>query len=332
MRLLFIALFLNSSVLGWSNVFAVPASADDALAKTFSTKLQSQLDQCLQLLEQHYQDDPQFEFNIHSHCPSLAQQLAQKDFTNYLQQPLEDKLTAEQLMDLQSIVLTIHPNDTTAQPYGFDFQGLPALLDNTLELEKEQDLSLWKRFLNWLAGIFEKTEPQQPQWLKDWLANLSIPPWVAKAFYTGTVILLAILFLAIVVAEARAAGIRNWFKRRAHYIRTGETQTRSPQDAMLTWDAIFQLPDKDRILCSYHKLLYLLAAKNLIPRDSSLTNYELQTCLEKSLGGEQSAFRQLIRGVETTLYGDKAMDHDTVNTISRNAAQFADSLDAQRAG
>jgi len=332
MRLLFIALLSLSSVLGCRDVFAAPGSADNALAETFSTQLLSQLDQCLQRIDQHYQEDPQFEFDIHLHCPSLSQRLAQKDFAAYLQQPLDATLTVDQLMDLQSIVMTINDRNTAVQALQFDFQGLPELLDNTLVLEKEQDLSWWKRFLNWLAEVFEKTEPQQPDWLKDWLANLSIPPWVVKAFYTGTVILLAILLLAIVIVEVRAAGISNWFKRRAQRLRTDDTQTRTSHDAMLTWDAIFQLPDKDRILCSYNKLLYLLAAKNLIPRDSSLTNYELQTCLEKSLGGEQTVFRQLIRSVETTLYGDKAMDHDTVNTISRNTARFADSLGAHRPG
>jgi hypothetical protein len=332
MRLLFIAFLSISAVLGYENVCAATGSTDNPLAKTFSTELLNQLGHCLQGVERRYRDDPQFEFDIHRHCQSLAQHLAQEDFSPYLQQPLDDNLTVDQLMDLQSIGTTIHTSNAAVRTFKFDFQGLPELLGNTLVLEKEPDLSWWKRFLNWLAEFFEKTESQQPDWLKDWLTKLSIPAWAVKAFYTGTVILLAILLLALVIVEVRAAGISNWFKRRAQHLRAGDIQTRESHDAMLTWDAIFQLPDKDKILNSYNKLLYLLAVKNLIPRDSSLTNHELQACLEKSLGAEQSAFRQLVRGVETTLYGDKAMDHDTVSTISRNAAQFADSLEAQRAG
>ena len=329
MRLLFIVFFLSIGT-AWNcaQVFAAPPAKENALAKTFSNSLLSQLERCLQRVEQHYLDDPQFEFDIKLHCPPLAQRLTQKDFSAYLQPPLDEAQTVEQLMDLQSIVTTINA-PTAAQPYSFDFQGLPRLLDNTLVLEKENDMSRWERFLNWLAEFFEKTEPQQPQWLKDWLAKLSVPPWALKAFYTGAVIVLAILLLAIVIVEVRAAGISNWFKRRAQ-ASAGYTQTPQYYDAMLTWEAIFQLPDKDKILRSYNKLLHILIIKNLIPGDSSLTNHELQTCLENSLGGEQTVFRQLIRGVETTLYGDKAMDHDSVNAISRSTAQFAASLDTRK--
>jgi hypothetical protein len=331
MRLLFLALCLSVCVvLNGKNVFASTEASVNPAAKTFSPRLQNQLDLCLQRIEQYYLDDPQFEFDIHLHCQALAQLLSQHDFSAYLQQPLEHSLSIDQLMDLRSIAATINSANTASAGYPFDFRSLPTLLSNTLTLEKEPDLSWQKRFMNWLAEFFEKSEPKQPDWLKNWLTNLSIPAWVVKAFYTGMVIMLAILLLAIVIVEVRAAGVSNWFKRRSQSLRLSDTLSRESHDAMLTWDAILQLPAKDKILTSYKKLLHVLASNNLIPKDTSLTNHELQDCLEKSLGGEQPVFRQLIRGVETTLYGDKALDQDFLDKVSRSTAQFAGSLAARQ--
>ncbi|WP_455209621.1 hypothetical protein [Kaarinaea lacus] len=302
------------------------------MAKTFSTELHTQLDHCLARIEQRYRDELEFEFDIQNHCPSLAHTLARHEFSIYLQPPLEKNLTVEQLMDLLSIVATIHSNsgNTTSPAYRFDFHSLSEILNDTLIPEPEQDLSWWKRFLNWLAEYFDKTDSNQPDWLKDWLAKLSVPPWVVKTFYTGIVILLAILLLAIIIVEVRAAGISNWFKRRSQQFRYNKTHPEEAIEAMLTWEAILQLPAKEKILSSYKKLLYILASKNLIPADSSLTNYEIQTCLEKSLGSEQTVFRQLIRGVETTVYGDQALDHNEINEISHSAAHYANSLTTQQ--
>ena len=320
------------SALDCTSVYAAPSIPDDALTKTFSTQLLSQLDHCLQHIEHRYLEEPEFEFSIQRHCPLLAQTLSQEDFSTYVQPPLEKNLTVEQLLDLHSIATTINTtaSETIIHTRQFDFHGLAEILNNTLIPEQEQDLSWWQQFLNWLAEFFEKTDSQQPDWLKDWLAKLSIPPWVVKAFYTGMVILLTILFLAIVIVEVRAAGISNWFRRRSAQLRNNQPQRRQAAEAMLTWDAILQLPAKEKILSSYKKLLYLLANQNLIPKDSSLTNFEIQTYLEKSLGGEQAVFRQLICGVETTLYGDQALDYERIDKISRDAARYANSLPARQ--
>jgi hypothetical protein len=73
-----------------------------------------------------------------------------------------------------------------------------------------------------------------------------------------------------------------------------------------------------------------MANKNLIPKDSSLTNHEIQSRLETTLGGEQPVFRQLVRGVETTLYGDKALEPATLDNLIRSTAQFADTIAAHQ--
>jgi len=322
MRLFLLVCFC--SVFGCKSVGADIAP----LTQTFSSALHNALERCLQRVEHAYLDDPEFEFNLQTHCQALAQQLATKDLSPYIQQPLDRNLTLEQVMDLQSISATINTRHTTST-YGFDFQGLHSILDSTLVLEQERDLSMWRRFLNWLAGLFDKTENQQPDWLKEWLAKLSIPEGMTQALYTAMVILLSILFLAIVVAELRAAGIRNWLKRRSQRYQLGDTKPPDSPDAMLTWDAILRLPAREKILGSYNKLLHLLANKNLIPKDESLTNHELQTCLEKSLGGEQAVFRQLIRGVEATLYGDIPPDQNSIDQISRQTSRYAESLDSR---
>ena len=314
----------GSATFACATVFAKPAPPDNPLAHTFSAQMLTLLNHCLERTEKAYQDDPAFEFNLQEDCSTLARLLEREDFSAYLQQPLDNNLTVDQLMDLQSIGSTMAARHRAA--YGFDFNALPDILKNTLVPEPEKHLSWWKRFLNWLAEIFESGESRQPQWLKDWLSNLSIPAWFVQAFYTGAVIILAILLLSIVVVEVRAAGVSNWFKRRSRQLGLRDTQSGETPDVTLTWDAIFQLPDKERLLTSYHKLLHVLARNKLIPGDFSLTNYELQCCLEKSLGGEQPVFRQLVHSVEAALYGDKPMDHAAAERITRSTAQYADSL------
>jgi hypothetical protein len=144
------------------------------------------------------------------------------------------------------------------------------------------------------------------------------------------VILLAIFLLAIIVVEIRAAGVSNWFRRRSQRLNLRKSQPLDAQQAMLTWEAIAQLPSREKILTAYHKLLHTMANKNLIPKDSSLTNHEIQSRLETTLGGEQPVFRQLVRGVETTLYGDKALEPATLDNLIRSTAQFADTIAAHQ--
>ena len=300
------------------------------MANVFSGDLLNALDLCLQRIEERYQDDPQFEFSLQQHCQPLARLLAQQDFSAFLQQPLDNQLTVDHLLDLRSIASTINAPGAATSEYRFDLQSLPQILDNTLVLEKEPDVSWWQQFLNWLAEFFERNESAQPDWLKDWLSKLSIPAWFVEGFYMGTVILLAIMLLAIIVVEVRAAGVSNWFKRRSRQLGLHKSQIRRDQDALLTWEAILQLPDREKILSAYHKLLHMLANGNWIPKDSSLTNYEIQSRLETTLGGEQPVFRQLVRSVETTLYGDEAPDPETLNKVIRRAEQFAASLPAHQ--
>jgi hypothetical protein len=332
MRLRFVACWLwVFAALASFSVFAPPAAADE-LAKTFSPALISDIDRCLHRIEQRYQDDPEFEFQIQKHCRRLTLLLAQEDVSAYLQQPLDNSLTVDELMDLRSIAATINPtvNDNTATDFHFDTQNLAQILDNTLVLEPEKDVSWWQQFLNWLADFFERNETQQPEWLKDWLSKLSIPAWFVEAFYKGMVILLAILLLAIIVVEVRAAGVSNWFKRRSQQLRLSKTQSHAGQEALLTWEAIMQMPAREKILTAYGKLLHVLANRDLIPKDSSLTNYEIQSRLEAALGGEQPVFRQLVHSVETTLYGDKTTDPETLDNVVRGAAQFAGALPARQ--
>jgi hypothetical protein len=333
MRSWFVALGLwgCAAVVGIS-VFAPPAAAAGELAKTFSPALISEIDRCLQRIEQRYQDDPEFEFQIQKHCRSLTLKLAQENVSAYLQQPLDNSLTVDELMDLKSIASTINAttSNNTATDFHFDVQGLAHILDNTLVLEPEKDVSWWQQFLNWLAEFFEHNETQQPQWLKDWLSQLSIPAWFVEAFYKGMVILLVILLLAIVVVEVRAAGVSNWFKRRSQRLRLSKSESHAGQEVLLTWEAIMQLPAREKILTAYSKLLHVLANRDLIPRDSSLTNYEIQSRLETALGGEQPVFRQLVRSVETTLYGDKTTDPQSLDNAVRGAEQFAEALPAQQ--
>ena len=316
--------FLACLIFGYATQCTATA-APNTVTRTFSPQLMAQLHDCLNRVEDNYLKDPQFEFDIQTHCQQLAQRLSQNGISAYLQQPLEKTLSVEQLMDLQSIGRTI--NETNAQVYAFNFHDLPALLGDTVQLKQEQDLSWWTRFLNWLADIFERNETKQPNWLKDWLSKLSIPEWFVEAFYTGALILLMILMLVILIVELRAAGIRNWFKRRVQQFSVHQAQSTHNQSTIqLTWEAVGRLPPKQKILVSYQKVLHLLANKNLIPRDSSLTNYELQNCLEKSMGAVQPVFRQLICSVEAALYGDQKLDSASSDQMVRNAEQYADSI------
>lgn len=301
-------------------------SASSTLAETFSPQLLSRLDQCLSYIEHRYQEDPGFLFDLKEHCPDLSQLLARKEFNGYLQQPLEQSITIDQLMDLQSIGQTINTTATDKNAYRFDFQTLPALLQNTLVLEKEQDLSWWKRFLNWLAAFFEKNETKPPDWLKNWLSELSIPGWFVEAFYQSVVLMLAVFLLVIIVLELKAAGIRNWFKQRAQRLSLGQSDTTIEQHALLTWEAIAQLPPQQKITAAYKKTLHQLAQLKLIPNDTSLTNHELQSCLETSLGEKQPLFRQLISNVEAALYGEKAVGQEKSNTVAHSARQYTESL------
>ncbi|MCG6970644.1 MAG: DUF4129 domain-containing protein [Gammaproteobacteria bacterium] len=336
MRLLSFAFFLlGCAVLSGGTVAAERSLAPETpaahrLAEIFSPALLNQITQCLQRIQQRYRDDPDFEFNLQQHCQTLARRLANQDFSAYLQPPLDSNLSVEQLMDLQSIAATVNAGDGATLNFQFDAQALTQILDNTLVLEPEPDVSWWQQFLNWLAEIFERNEPKQPDWLKDWLSTLSVPQWFVEGFYKTMVILLAIFLLAIIVVEIRAAGVSNWFRRRSQRLNLRKSQPLDAQQAMLTWEAIAQLPSREKILTAYHKLLHTMANKNLIPKDSSLTNHEIQSRLETTLGGEQPVFRQLVRGVETTLYGDKALEPATLDNLIRSTAQFADTIAAHQ--
>ena len=318
-------------MVGGTTLLAAPAQNEKALVNTFSPALLRHLELCLQQVENRYRDDPQFQFQMQEHCPKLAHSLSRGDFSAWVQPAPEAEPSLEQLMDLRSIAATLyhHPADTANVNSGFAFAALPHILDDTLVLEHQEDKSWWKRFLHWLAEVFERGESRQPDWLKNWLSKLSISEWIVEAFYTGVVILLAIMLLAIVIVEVRAAGIRHWFRRRTQQLGLSKARTSEEYGAELTWDAISQLPSGDKLLAAYHKLLHILAGKHFIPADSSLTNHELQSRLERTLGEEQPAFRQLVRGVENILYGGKTMDRETEDGIVRASAQFAGNLPAQ---
>jgi len=323
---------IGSTLVGGTTLLAAPSQSEKALANTFSPALLRHLELCLQQVENRYRDDPQFQFQLQAHCPNLAHSLSRGDLSAWVQPALEAEPSLEQLMDLRSIAATIFKQpeaNTSGEKNGFAFAALPHILEDTLVLEPQEDKSWWKRFLHWLAEVFERGESRQPGWLKSWLSNLSIPEWVVEAFYTGVVILLAIMLLAIVIVEVRAAGIRHWFKRRTQQLGLSKPRTSEEYGAELTWDAISQLPSGDKILAAYNKLLHILAGKQFIPADSSLTNHELQSHLEHALGAEQPTFRQLVRGVENILYGGKAMDRETEDGIVRASVQFASHLPAQ---
>ncbi len=309
-------LVIPGVVSGWQPVAAEPHA--------FAAPLLAELEHCIMRTERRYRNDDDYDFIIRRHCPKLSRLLVQRDFAALLQQPLPEEITLDLLRDLQSIGTSVQATPDNAMV--FDLGSVRKILDDTVMPESAPQKSWWRRFLDWLAESFDHGTAQPPDWLKHWLSRFAVPDWLVATLYKGTVGLLAILLLGVVVTELRAARWRRWFDWRARRLRLHARQSDMAREVILTWEAIAQLPPGQQLLACYGKVLHILAARNLLPSDASLTNHELQSLLEMALGGAQPVFRQLLAHVDGLVYGEQHMDAATVGCVTRDCRKFADSL------
>ncbi len=250
-------------------------------------------------------------------CPRLSMALERFPARGFLAAKLDDTTTFIQLRDLQTLLARYE--EALPERGRFDFQGLRALLDDTLIEAPERKPRVWDLFSQWLQSLLDEHRESDNPWLFNLLKWISLPQWAWT--WLGRILVGAIIILAlfVIVNELHQSGLaRRWRRRSFSPVMMGPASA-SFEQRVLSWPDILSLPVRLRPAALLRFIVALLADQGLVPDNRSLTNRELLARLDASDQARARQFKVVISGAESELYGDQPLDQTQLRSLMRAA-------------
>lgn len=250
-------------------------------------------------------------------CPRLSTALGRFPARSLLATKLGETSSFIQLRDLQTLLASYE--QTLPKRGRLDFQGLPALLDDTLIEAPPRKPSLLELFSQWLWSLLDEHRKSDNPWFLDLLEWLIPPPWVMA--WIGRLVMGALLIgaLFVIVNELHQSGLaRRLGGRSVSRVITGPAASSSEQP-VLSWHNILRLPVRRRPGALLRFVVALLADQGLVPDNRSLTNRELLARLEASDQARARQFKVVVTGAESELYGNQPLDQTQLLALMQAA-------------
>ncbi len=291
---------------------AVAASSPASAA----TDLPASLEACLASAQQTSgMNAPPRPLTLPDSCPRLWVDLSRHPATDLLDQDLGEQTSLSQLEDLQSLINSY--NTSSRSGARFDFDGLPALLEDTL-VDPEKP-GWWERFIEWLNEKLSNNSGGGDSWLAKFLERLSLSPSFIKWFERGTLILITLLVMLLVGNELRHSSITQWLRRKRVVAVEIADAPPSVAATAMPWEQIMALPPGRLPIELLKSVIHHLVEKGLLPENRSLTNRELLGRLRQSDQGRAEHFAAVVGGAESALYGDRSPEQAQLGGIIRAA-------------
>ncbi len=216
--------------------------------------------------------------------------------------------------------------DLQARPperFKADRASLQETLD-ALELEEQTSaLGLWEEFLAWLTELLETEGEDDWGWLTDFLESLSVPGWVGKLIYYGSIAVILILAALIVINELRALGAARWLPKRRIETQAASGERPHGPVASLQWSDIQRLPLSQQPSAIVRLLIHTLIAQGIVPDNMSYTNYEFLRLLRTHDPERARGFGAVVAKAEPALYGSGVLQPEEAQSLARTAARIA---------
>jgi len=245
-------------------------------------------------------------------CPALAFELAVLEQDGLLAGRPSGELGREQLERLARLLAP-----PARQARRFDHGGLAGILSQSHTRQPPPANSWWQEFLAWFKRLMPEETERDFGALRDWLAYLVPPKWLAERLYQGTLFLIIALALWMVANELRQGGWRPRLRRRAR--RGASLDARPAADKLPDLAALKRLPTAQALPLLLPYLVERLVQAGRLRRAPSATPRELVRVLEASADPAADTFARLVDAVEPVIYGGQALTADTQARLWQNA-------------
>lgn len=281
--------------------------------------LQRSLDRCLDEIQQHSpESEGQSRVELDFYCPGLTETINQSVLGRALDQPLDSVSSVAELEDLKHYLESNRSPSTAALRFNFD--SLPALLDDIHLRKPEPEKSLWDQFVEWLKQYMPEQKEGDNDWLVEFLKAIAPPEWVAKALFEGIMIVIILMALFMFAHEWRH------YKRYGPRTRKAAAHTGVAHsydaDSGLTLDHIAQLPLEQRIPALLKLVIQTLVVTRHLPEQRSLTPRECVQQLKPDAPVDAGYFGQLVGLAERIVYGNQTVAEDEVHRMQTQASDL----------
>ena len=245
-------------------------------------------------------------------CPALALELAVLEQDGLLSGRPTRELSQDALERLARLLLP-----SSGHVRRFDHGGLAGILSQSHLRQPPLTKSWWQEFLAWFEQLLPEETERDLGVLRDWLARLVPPQWLAERLYEGTLFLIIALALWVVVNELRQGGWRPRLGRRAR--RGATSEYRHAANRLPDLAALKRLPFAQALPLLLPYLVERLTQAGRLQRAASATPRELAGALKASADPAADTFARLVEAVEPAIYGGQALTADTQARLWRNA-------------
>jgi len=244
-------------------------------------------------------------------CPDLAILLATREDQDFIQPRLSSDTTLNRLIDERT--LRQHPY-SAVQSTNTDLNLLAELakkyqLNDTLADEP----SWWARFTQWLKDNYgSDNEDTDIDWLIKLLDEFSLPEWLFKTIFYGSIGLVILLAIIIIVNEFRH--YKRYQNRDKH---SANTDSLAHLHALrkLSWDEVLALPVHQKAAALLQYLIQQCITRDWLPDNNSFTNREFYQRLKKIDVTKAMQFNQVVNAAEQTVYGKHPLSAEEVSTL-----------------
>lgn len=248
-------------------------------------------------------------------CPALAFELAVLEQDGLLAGRPTRQISRDELDRLKHLLV---PRPGHARR--FDHGGLAGILSQSHIKQPPPPSSWWQEFLAWFKQLLPEETERDFSALRDWLARLMPPKWLAERLYQGTLFLIIGLALWVIVNELRQGGWGGWRPRLARLARRGAAiEGRSGPDKLPDLAALKCLPTAQALRFLLPYLVERLTKAGRLQHAPSATPRELARVLQAGADPAAESFALLVNDVEPVIYGGQALSADTQERLWRHA-------------
>ncbi len=294
-----------------------------APSNSMATDFEHTLQMCVETLAQNEWSSKEVHpINLAESCPGFHSNLNISPLKYILDPPLEQEATLSQLKDLVTFFKAAHHQFD--QPFQFDYVGLQDLLSQTLIEEPPRTPSFWELFLQWLREQLQQHDPEEISWLLEFFDWIEQFQWLSEWVIYGIASLIVLIAIFIVGNEIRHSSL-GWFKKQSCPSPGYHDPSHPTVPSRLTWEDVLALPPKRQPAAILRWIIASFMHTQHLPHNESLTNKEFIAYLGNLAHPKTGKFGELVTMTEAVVYGERGIDHTTLEKLVQTADGLKDS-------
>lgn len=239
------------------------------------------------------------QINLKTECPEVYYALWQNGLTKILEAPLPEQVSLGKLRILQASV------QLASKSRRLDESILDALLaDIYIAKPEDQETTWWKQFLGWLNSFKSEQYEQEFNWLVKFLQAITPSVETARTIMYIMFGLIILLAVGLVLRELHLAGVLVRRKHKSNPDNPIAENTLGKTKQPLSFLEIKQLDPSTQSIALLKNVMGHLVAKENLPQNAALTNFELKQYLQSQNVSIAQVFSKLLLDVEPVLYGN----------------------------